>query len=73
MGLVRSERSITKEQYERAQINNGYVTEANLQEIFSTSDLCAYGVLSPIACKRYNTFTDETTYIVSYSTSTCCD
>jgi predicted HAD superfamily hydrolase len=71
--LIRAEKAITKEQYERAQINNGYVTEADLQEIFSTSELCGWGVYSPIACKRYNTFTDETTYIVSYSTSTCCD
>ena len=71
--IVRAEKSITKEQYERAQLNNGYVTEADLQEIFSTSELCGYGVLSPIACKRYNTFTGEGTYIVSYSTSTCCD
>ena len=71
--IVRAEKSITKEQYERAQLNNGYVTEADLQEIFSTSELYGYGVLSPIACKRYNTFTGESTYIVSYSTSTCCD
>ena len=71
--IVRAEKPITKEQYERAQLNNGYVTEADLQEIFSTSELCGWGVYSPIACKRYNTLTDETTYIVSYSTSTCCD
>lgn len=71
--IVRAEKPITKEQYERAQLNNGYVTEADLQEIFSTSELCGWGVYSPIACKRYNAFADENTYIVSYSTSTCCD
>lgn len=71
--IVRAEKPITKEQYERAQINNGYVVEADLQEIFSMADLCAYGVYSPIACKRHNASTDETTYIVSYSTSTDCD
>ena len=71
--IVRAEKPITKEQYERAQINNGYVTEADLQEIFSTSELYGYGVLSPIACKRYNALTGESTYVVSYSTSTCCD
>lgn len=71
--LIRAEKPITKEQYERAQLNNGYVTEADLQEIFSASVLCGYGVLSSIACKKYNAFTGESTYIVSYSTSTCCD
>ena len=71
--LIRAEKPITKEQYERAQINNGYVTEADLQEIFSTFELCGFGVYSPIACKRYNALTYENTYIVSYSTSTYCD
>ena len=73
MGLVRAERPITKEQYERAQLNNGFMTEADLQEIFSMADLCAYGVYSPIACARYSETTGETTYIVSYTTSTNCD
>jgi hypothetical protein len=71
--IVRAEKPITKEQYERAQINNGYVTEADLQEIFSTSELCGWGVFSPIACKRYSEATGEATYIVSYTTSTNCD
>lgn len=71
--LVRSEKPITKEQYERAQLNNGFITEADLQEIFTMADLCGYGVYSPIARARYSEVTGETTYIVSYTTSTCCD
>ena len=71
--LIRSEKPITKEQYERAQLNNGFMTEADLQEIFSMADLCGYGVYSPIACAKYNETTGETTYIVSYTTSTNCD
>ena len=71
--LIRAEKAITKEQYDRAQLNNGYVTEVDLQEIFSTSELCGWGVYSPIACKRYSEATGETTYIVSYTTSTNCD
>ena len=71
--LIRSEKPITKEQYERAQLNNGFMTEADLQEIFSMADLCGYGVYSPIACARYSAATGETTYIVSYTTSTNCD
>lgn len=71
--IVRAEKPITKEQYRRAQINNGYVTEIDLQEIFSMADLCAYGVYSPIACARYSEATGETTYVVGYTTSTNCD
>ena len=71
--IVRAEKPITKEQYERAQLNNGFVTEADLQEVFNQSELYGWGVLSPIACARYSEATGETTYIVSYTTSTCCD
>lgn len=71
--LVRAEKPITKEQYERVQLNNGFISEADLQEIFTMADLCGYGVYSPIACARYSEATGETTYTVSYTTSTCCD
>lgn len=71
--LIRSEKPITKEQYERAQLNNGFMTEADLQDIFTMVDLCGYGVYSPIACARYSKATGETTYIVSYTASTDCD
>jgi hypothetical protein len=71
--LIRAEKAITKEQYDRAQLNNGYVTEADLQEIFTMAELCGWGVYSPIACARYSEATGETTYIVSYTTSTNCD
>lgn len=71
--LIRSEKPITKEQYERAQLNNGFITEADLQEIFTMADLCGYGVYSPIACARYSETTSEAAYVVSYTTSTNCD
>ena len=71
--LIRSEKPITKEQYERAQLNNGFMAETDLQEIFTMADLCGYGVYSPIACARYSETTGETTYVVSYTTSTNCD
>lgn len=73
MGLVRAERPITKEQYERAQLNNGFMIEADLQEIFNQSELYGWGAYSPIACARYSEVTGETTYVVSYTTSTNCD
>ena len=71
--LIRAEKSITKEQYEKARLNGSFVSEADLQEIFSQSELYGYGVLEPIVHKIYNEATGGTTYIVSYITSTNCD
>lgn len=71
--LIRSEKPITKEQYERAQLNNGFISDEDMDEIFTMSEVCGYGVYSPIVCKRYNEATGENTYIVSYTTSTNCD
>lgn len=71
--LIRAEKPITKNQYERAQLNGGFVTEADLPEMFVQSELYGYGVLEPIAHKRYDEATGETTYIISYITSTNCD
>lgn len=73
MGLVRAERPITKEQYERAQLNSGFIAKEDMHDIFTDDLLYGYGVYSPIVHKRYNEATDETTYAVSYTTSTCCD
>ena len=70
--LIRAEKTITKEQYDRAQLNGGFVTEADLQEIFNQSELYAYGVYSPIACKRDDSYTGETIYYMSYATFTTC-
>ena len=69
--LIRSEKPITKEQYERAQLNGGFVTETDLQEIFNQSELYGYGVY-PIACKRDDSYTGETIYYMSYATFTTC-
>lgn len=71
--LIRSEKPITKEQYERAQLNNGFISSEDMDEIFTMVEICGYGVYSPIACARYSEATGETTYIVSYTTSTNCD
>ena len=71
--LIRSEKPITKEQYEKAQMSDGYITTENLEDIFPRSMLCGYGVYDAIACARYNRETNETTYVVEYMTSTNCD
>lgn len=73
MALRQAERPITKEQYERAQEHNGYIAEEDLKDIFSNSDIYGYGIYCPVACARYNARTNETTYVVTYSTGTSCD
>ena len=37
-------RKITKEQYDRAINNNGMLTEEDEETVFTTSEICGYGV-----------------------------
>lgn len=71
--LIRAEKPITKEQYERAQLNNGYIANQDMGDIFSQSELCGYGIMNAMGCVRYDEYTQKTTYVVLYTTSTCCD
>lgn len=71
--LIRSEKPITKEQYERAQLNNGFVPTEDMDKIFTTTEICGYGVYNPIARIQYSKDSDETTYVVRYLTSNNCD
>ena len=73
MGLVRAERPITKEQYERAQLNSGFITDEDECEIFSDSERLGYGIYSAVAYKKHNDETGADTYVVSYTTGTSCD
>jgi hypothetical protein len=71
--LIRGEKPISKEQYERAQLNNGVITSEDKHEIFDDAMLYGYGVYSPIAFARYDEGTKVTTYWVGYTTSDSCD
>ena len=71
--LVRAEKPITKEQYDRAQFHGGYIADEDLEDIFPQSMLCGYGIYDATACARYNQETNVTTYVVEYMTSTNCD
>ena len=71
--LINAEKPITKEQYERARLHRGYIAEEDMKDIFSEAERLGYGIYSPTAYARYNEETNETTYIVKYTTSTCCD
>lgn len=71
--FTRQEKPIAKEQYERIQSNNGLISREDKDEIFSTAELCGYGISSPIVYKSHDETTGEDTYIVSYYTSDSCD
>lgn len=71
--LINAEKPITKEQFMRALLRNGYIDPVDMGVIFNDSERFGYGVLDAVACARYNEETHETTYIVKYTTSTCCD
>ena len=71
--LIRSEKPITKEQYERSQLNHGYIDDDDMTDIFSEAEIRGYGIYSPVGCVRYNAETGTTTYICRYTTSTNCD
>lgn len=71
--FTRREKPITKEQYERAQLNNGLISKEDKDKMFSPVEMCGYGISSPSVYKSRDETTGEDTYIVSYYTSDSCD
>ncbi len=71
--ILRAEKPITKEQYERAQLNNGFIPTEDMDKIFTTAEICGYGVFSAVARIKYGKDSDETMYVVRYLTSDNCD
>ena len=65
--MQRCERKITKEQFDRAQQNRGYIANVDRPDIFNVSELCGYGVYSPLAFER------DGEYYVSYLLGESCD
>jgi hypothetical protein len=47
--MTKYKREITKEQYDRAMENRGYITSQDEADIFSMAELCGYGVYSAMA------------------------
>ena len=71
--LISCEKPITKEQYDRARENHGYITEEDMQIVFNDAERYGYGIYSPVAREHIDEETKEITYVVQYTTSTCCD
>lgn len=59
--MTRYTRKITKEQYDRAMANKGYVVKDDIGAIFYPSEIFGYGVYDPRVVERngeyYATFT----------------
>lgn len=66
--LINEKIEITKDIYDDIIINNnGIVTDEVLDNVFSQSMLCGYGVYCPCAVK------DNDGFYIAYKTSKCCD
>lgn len=71
--LIKCEKEITREQYENAKLNHGFIRSEDMTDIFSVADLCGYGIYSPTVYKDIDDDTGKITYKVMYTTSDCCD
>lgn len=71
--IVRAEKSITKEQYERAQQHKGSITPEDERIIFSEAERIGYGIYGNSVYKKTDPETSETTYYVAYNTGSHCD
>ena len=60
-------RRITKDQYERAVNNNGYLTDEDRLEVFTEAERCGYGI--------YDTrvYTSNGLYLVNFEKGSSCD
>ena len=67
MRLTKYNRKITKEQYDRAMANKGFITEEDMNEIFFPSEMFGYGVYNPRVIER----NDE--YYVTFTLGSSCD
>lgn len=60
-------KEITKEIYDRAKENRGYITKDDMDKVFSISQLCGYGVYTPMV------FEKDGNYYVSFYLGSSCD
>ena len=65
--MTKYQRKITKEQYERAMLNNSFLTEEDEKDIFTVSELYGYGVYLPIVIK------EQGEYYVTFKLGSTCD
>ena len=61
------EREITKDQYDRAMENHGYLTDEDVDKVFSVAEMLGYGVYSPVVSH----YADR--YVVRFEMGDTCD
>ena len=60
-------KQISKDVYERAMRNKGYITDKDEKEIFTASELYGYGVYLPMVCE------ENGDYYVRFKLGHSCD
>ena len=65
--MTKYRRKITEEQYERAMLNKGFLTEDDKNSVFSPSEMFGYGVYMPRVIE------DHGEYYVTFTLGNSCD
>ena len=65
--MVSCKREISKEVYDRAKANRGYIAQDDRKDVFSISELCGYGVYGDTVIK------EDDKYFVVYTRGSSCD
>ena len=65
--MVTYTKKITKEQYERATQNSGYISDVDMSSVFSPAELWGYGVYGNTVFEKDNQF------YVRYNCGETCD
>jgi len=65
--MIERRKEITKEQYDRAMQNHGYITKDDRNKVFTVSEIYGYGVYGDQVAE------DKGKYYVDYSIGSTCD
>ena len=65
--MTKYRRKITKEQYERAMLNKGLLTEEDEKDVFTFSEMFGYGVYATKVIE------DHEEYYVTFMLGSSCD
>lgn len=65
--MTKMRRTITKEVYDRAMTNHGYIASADLHTVFTVDEIYGYGVYSPAVAK------EDDEYIVNFMRGNSCE
>lgn len=61
------ERTISKDIYDRAMENHGYITDEDMGKVFTMAEMCGYGIYTPVV-SHY-----DDRYVVRFEMGDTCD